>query len=212
MNESTALIEARPPQQARGRERFERILEASEAQLLERGLSDFSIPELASVLGYTRTSIYHFFPTPFAILNELTRRHLLTIEAQVEVMSHNIEGKSWQQVVEEVANLVADYYNRHPVAGILILGSISSHESHRAMQLTIVHIGRHVDKLMRALGVTLPNSEPDAKALTVELGTACLRLSYFLHGKITNAYRRECANAMIGYLNRFIESDRDSGE
>ncbi|WP_372749381.1 TetR/AcrR family transcriptional regulator [Litorivivens sp.] len=206
MNDTATLIEARPPQQARGRERFERILHAAEKQLLARGISDFSIPELASKLGYTRTSVYHFFPTPYAILNELTRRHLLTIEQQVEKLSKSIEGKRWQQVIEEVSNLVADYYNAHPVAGILILGSVASHESHRAMHLTIVHLGKHVENLMELIGVSLPSHEPDAKALTVELGTACLRLSYFLHGKITDAYRQECTNAMIGYLNRFIES------
>lgn len=204
MSEATSLIEARPPQQARGRERFERILQAAEAQLLQRGLSDFSIPELASELGYTRTSVYHFFPTPYAILNELTRRHLQEIEQQVEVLSEKSEGKDWHVVIDEVSNLVADYYNSHPVAGILILGSVASHESHRAMHLTIMHLGKHVEKLMRAIDVELPSKEPDAKALTVELGTACLRLSYFLHGTITDAYRRECSNAMVGYLTQFI--------
>lgn len=205
MSQIAPMLEARPPQQARGRERFERILEAAEAQLLERGLSDFSIPELASSLGYTRTSVYHFFPTPYAILNELTQRYLLNLEQRVELLSETIAGKPWPRVIEEVSKLVADYYNTHPVAGILILGSIASHESHRAMQLTIVHIGRHVERLMREIGVILPDKEPDAKALTVELGTACLRLSYFLHGKITDAYRQECASAMIGYLNRFVD-------
>ncbi|WP_372862231.1 TetR/AcrR family transcriptional regulator [Spongiibacter sp.] len=201
---SVSTTIARPPQQARGRERFEKILSAAQQLLLQRGLSDFSIPELASTLGYTRTSIYHFFPTPYALLNELTRRALEEVELQVEQVSQNIEGKSWQQVIEEVSTVVANFYNQHPIASILILGSVASNESHQAMQLTIVHLGRHVDKLMSAVNIKLPSENPDAKALTVELGTACLRLSYFLHGNITPEYRRECANAMIGYLERVI--------
>lgn len=206
MNEMSRANQARPPQQARGRERFERILETAEKQLLERGIDEFSIPELAATLGYTRTSVYHFFPTAYAILNELTSRHLQCIEDEVEALSQTIGSKDWRQVLEDVSVLVANYYNQHPVAGILMLGSISSHESHRAMQLTILHIGRHVEQLMASIGVELPSGELDPKALTVELGTACLRLSYFLHGKITPAYQRECAAAMIGYLSRFIDN------
>ena len=203
-----AVPAARSPQQARGRQRFERILEAAEEQLIQRGLSDFSIPELASSLKCTRTSIYHFFPTPYAILNELTRRHLMTLEEEVEKLSYTIEGKAWQEVITEVADIVADYYNQHQAARILILGSVASHESHQALHLTISHIGRHVDTLMRAIGVMLPSENPDAKALVVELGTACLRLSYFLHGEITPAYRQECAVAMIAYLERIIQQSR----
>jgi AcrR family transcriptional regulator len=212
MTETTAITSApsaaRPPQQVRGRQRFERILEAAEAQLIQGGLSSFSIPELASSLNCTRTSIYHFFPSPYAILNELTRRHLITLEEEVEKLSYAIEGKPWQQVISEVADIVTNYYNHHKGAGILILGSVASHESHQALHLTISHIGRHVDTLMRAIGVTLADENPDAKALVVELGTACLRLSYFLHGEITPAYRRECAAAMIAYLERIIAAQK----
>lgn len=211
MTEITAITSstpaARSPQQARGRQRFERILEAAEEQLIHRGLSDFSIPELASSLKCTRTSIYHFFPTPYAILNELTRRHLITLEQEIENLSTTIEGKPWRQVINEVANIVADYYNQHQAARILILGSVASHESHQALHLSISHIGHHVDTLMRTIGVILPSDNPDAKALVVELGTACLRLSYFLHGEITPAYRRECAVAMIAYLERIIQQE-----
>ncbi|MBB3048110.1 AcrR family transcriptional regulator [Litorivivens lipolytica] len=207
MSDSTALTEARPPQQARGRERFERILEAAEAQLLARGASELSIPELASSLGYTRTSVYHFFPTPYAILNELTRRHLSAIEAQIEIMSQNTADKAWQDVIGEVSDLVSNYYNTHPVAGVLILGSAASTESHKALQLTVLSLGRYVDRLMRTVGVRLPSGELDAKSLTVELGTACLRLSWFLHGRITDAYRAECKRAIMAYLNQFITTE-----
>lgn len=203
-SESAPITEARPPQQARGRERFARILEAAEAQLLVRGASELSIPELASTLGYTRTSVYHFFPTSYAILNELTRRHLAAIEEQVESLSRNIKEQPWEDVLGEVTDLVSDYYNSHPVAGVLILGSSASTESHKALQLTVLHLGRYVEMLMRIIGVSLPSEEPDAKALTVELGTACLRLSWFLHGHISDAYRGECKRAMIGYLKQYI--------
>ncbi|MBD2858909.1 TetR/AcrR family transcriptional regulator [Spongiibacter sp. KMU-158] len=203
------LNTARPPQQARGKERFERILAAAEAQLMARSLNDFSIPDLAAELSCTRTSIYHFFPSPYAILNELTRRHLVSLEQEVEIVSKGVSTKPWRDIIDDVSKAVSGYYNAHPVAGTLILGSVASHESHQAMQLTILHLGRHVERLMGLMNITLPTN-PDAKALTVEAGTACLRLSYFLHGKITPQYQQECARMMTSYLENFVEQKESS--
>ena len=194
---------ARKPAQARGRERFETILAAAETLLAERGNDGFSIPELASRLACTRTSIYHFFPTPYAILNELTRRYLQRLENEVGELAIGTTGQPWRVVIDDVATRVAAFYNRHPVAGMLVLGAAASNESHQALQLSIAHLGHHVDALMREEGVLLPRSAPDATALTVELGTACLRLSYHLHGEVTEVYRRECAEAMIRQLARY---------
>ena len=204
-NTLSSEFTARLPQQARGRERFEGILAASEQLLIEKGIDGFSIPELASVLQCTRTSIYHFFPTPFAILNELTRRYLCKLEEEVRAVSVGFETQPWRDVIEHVSVTVSRFHNNNPVGALLILGAVATSESHQALQLTISHLGRYVDDLMRAIGVVLPDDEPNAAALTVELGTACLRLSYYLHGEVTDAYRRECSRAMISYLEQFAK-------
>ena len=202
-NANVAMSEARAPQQARGRERFERILAESETVLLAKGLSGFSIPDLAERLGYTRTSIYHFFPTPYAILNELTRRYLVKIEEHVVAAGEKSAALPWPQIVYQIAEAVTEFHNGNPVGRMLILGTIASDESHRALELTIEHLGRQVDRLMQAFGIVLPQSKPNAPALTVELGIACLRLSYHLHGEITPEYQEESAKAMISYLQNF---------
>ncbi|MGJ8668496.1 MAG: TetR/AcrR family transcriptional regulator [Oceanococcus sp.] len=208
MNSNTALLaQARPPQQERSRERFENILSESEKLLLKGGLSGFSIPELAQRLGYTRTSIYHFFPTPYAILNELTRRYLEKLEADIEVAGRQSVELSWPQIVQRIAAAVTHFHNSNPVGCLLILGATASDESHRALALTIEHLGRQVSRLMSSVSVDLPLHKPNAAALTVELGTACLRLSYHLHGEITPEYQEECARAMIGYLKNFTTAN-----
>lgn len=200
------ILEARAPQQLRGRERFERILAESEILLLEKGLSAFSIPDLAARLGYTRTSIYHFFPTTYAILNELTRRYLVKLEEHVQVAGQEAATLPWPQIVYRISEAVTRFHNNHPVGRMLILGATASDESHKALELTIEHLGRQVDRLMRSVDVRLPQSKPDAAALTVELGTACLRLSYHLHGEITPEYQAESARAMVSYLENFAGS------
>jgi len=197
------ILEARAPQQSRGRERFERILSESEKLLLKKGLSGFSIPELAERLGYTRTSIYHFFPTPYAILNELTRRYLVKLEEHVAAAGQEAAQLPWPQVVYRISEAVSEFHNTHPVGRMLILGATASDESHKALELTIEHLGRQVERLMKSVNVKLPRNKPNAAALTVELGTACLRLSYHLHGEITPEYQEECGRAMVGYLQNF---------
>src|SRR5215469_7703311 len=73
----------RQPLQQRAKDRFERVVEGARELLLEQGLSGFSIPELATRLGYSRATIYNFFPTPYTIFNELTRRYLIELEQQL---------------------------------------------------------------------------------------------------------------------------------
>lgn len=191
---------ARIPTQARGRARFEAILAASEALLLERGLAGFSIPDLASRLNCTRTSIYHFFPTPNALLNELSKRYLERLENHSREVGLACEHLPWAEVLQEISSAIMRFHNAHPVGRMLILGAPASDESFRALELTISHLGRQIRRLMRSIDVELPREAPDAAALAVELGTACLRLSYHLHGEITTAYRDECASAMIRFL------------
>ncbi|MBB5186004.1 AcrR family transcriptional regulator [Zhongshania antarctica] len=203
----TVISEARAPQQLRGKARFEKILAEAELLLLAKGISGFSIPELAERLGYTRTSIYHFFPTPYAVLNELSRRYLIKLEGHVEGAVQQLGRLSWPQMVYRITETVAEFHNSNPVGRMLILGAMASDESSKALELTIEHLGRQVEMLMASVNVVLPASNPNARALTVELGTACLRLSYHFHGVITPEYQRESARTMISYLNNFAGSD-----
>ena len=48
---------------------------------------------------------------------------------------------------------------------------------------------------------------PDIAALAVEFGTASFRMSYFLHGEITDDYAQAGADAMIGFLTRRLALD-----
>tara|TARA_R110001583_G_scaffold5106_12_gene28274 strand:- start:1011 stop:1667 length:657 start_codon:yes stop_codon:yes gene_type:complete len=203
----TLPSEARAPQQLRGKARFEKILAEAEQVLLAKGISGFSIPELAERLAYTRTSIYHFFPTPYAVLNELTRRYLIKLEEHVEAAVQQLGELTWQEMVYKITEAVADFHNSKPVGRMLILGAMASDESSKALELTIEHLGGQVETLMAAVNVLLPASNPNARALTVELGTACLRLSYHFHGVITPEYQRESARAMISYLNNFASPE-----
>ncbi len=203
----TLSIDALPrqPLQQRAKERFERVLEEAEALLLQQGLAGFSIPVLAQRLDYPRASIYKFFPTPYAVFNELLRRYLERLEQALYRNSAPLIGRlSWREAATALVTDAAEFHNANPVARLLILGGPVSDESYRAQEITIQHLGGLTRRLFATTGVLLPQ-QPDVATLAVDIGTTCFRHSVFLHGEITPAYRDEAAYAMVSYLSRYAD-------
>ncbi len=200
-----SMTVARVPQQSRGRDRFEKILAAAEVLLRQRGPSGLSIPELAERLGCTRTSIYHFFPTPFAVLNELTRRSLLDLECEIGRQAEQVAVLDWREGVERIVMVAAAFLNERPVARMLILGGSATDESYKALEFTVQRLGRVAETLLQRVGVSLPEEGPDIATLAVEIGTTSFRLSNFLHGEITADYAREAVMAMRSYLANYAD-------
>lgn len=87
---------AKRPQQRRAVERFERVLATAETLLRTGGLRAFSIPAIADELGCTRGSIYAHFPTPDAVLNELSVRYLGQIFARFAGMA-GLSQMPWRE-------------------------------------------------------------------------------------------------------------------
>jgi len=191
---------ARQPQQQRAIDRFELVLGEAQALLAEEGLNGFSIPAVAQRLGYTRASIYKFFPTPYAILNELTRRHFAGLEQKLVSEAVRLTQLSWQEVVRVIVEQAAEYHNAHPGGMMLALGGAVTDESYRTYELTVQHLGALAQQLLAARGLSVTTTQVDAAALAVDLGTTCFRHSYFLHRHITPAYRDAATRAMIDFL------------
>ncbi|MGH8693785.1 MAG: TetR/AcrR family transcriptional regulator, partial [Burkholderiales bacterium] len=138
---------ARQPLQQRAKDRFENVLDAAEALLLETGLDGFSIPELAKRLGYTRASIYKFFPTPAAVLNELVKRDLKRMERMLYRVAPQLLTLTWTEAAQAVAAHATDFFNSHLIARLLTLGGHLNDDSYHAQQQTIQHLGQFLRQL-----------------------------------------------------------------
>ena len=194
----------RQPLQQRAKDRFERVVESARELLLEKGLSGFSIPDLATRLGYSRATIYNFFPTPYTIFNELTRRYLTELEQMLVRNSTELLRRPWREGAQGMAAFAAGFYNDNPVARLLILGGPITDESYRAQELMIQRLGQLVQQFFQQRGIVLPPAPPDVSLLAVELGFTCFRVSFFLHGGITPQYQDEAGKAMIAYLSQYV--------
>jgi AcrR family transcriptional regulator len=172
--------------------------------LTERGLVDFSIPELAVRLRYSRAAIYNFFPTPNAIFHALSQRYLLELETSLLRGAPSPETLTWQDGAHAFTKLAGHFYNQNPAACALILGGPASNEGYVGQALLMQRLSALLQQRFARRGIVLPNAPADVALLSVEIGTACLRTSFFLHGKVTADYEREAAEAMIAYLSRYV--------
>lgn len=193
---------ARLPQQQRAIDRFELVLQESQALLSEEGLSGFSIPAVAARLGYTRASIYKFFPTPYAVLNELIRRHFAGLEEKLVADAANLVTLEWQALVRAIVHNAAAFHNEHPTGMMLALGGAVTDESYRTYELTVRHLGSLARQLMQARDLVVPMEPVDVATLSVDVATTCFRHSYLAHRRITPDYEIAAADVMIDFLAR----------
>jgi AcrR family transcriptional regulator len=196
---------ARQPTQQRAKARFDRILQEAEKLLVEDGLSGFSIPALAERLGYTRGSVYAYFPTPYAILNELVKRYLVDLEAVFYARAEALRGLGWREGIARVVDHAVAFHNAHPAARLLILGGAVTDDSYRAQEQTNKRLGA-LGRMVWSPASTLPKGPPDVTTLAADIGTACFRRSFFEHGEITPAYRDAAVAAMTGFLAPYVEA------
>lgn len=190
---------ARQPIKLPSRARFEGVLDAAEQLLLEQGFNGFSIPSLAERLGYTRASIYHFFPTPHALLNELSRRYYEESSKQVMAVALASSGLPWRDVMEQVLKFAADYYNARPVARMLLLGRLMTDENFNIQEQTNQQLGQLFRGLFQARGIELPQ-EPDVGWIAVDIVDGILRHSQYRYDRITDSCRDEALRAVTAYL------------
>jgi len=199
------LAVARHPTQQRARDRFDSILQEAETLLIEAGLSGFSVPVLAERLGYTRGSIYAYFPTPYALLNELVVRYLADVEKDFLKRADELRRMSWRQAIAAVVDHAIAFFETKPAARLLILGGAVTDDSYRAQELTIKHLGDLGRSMLTYRDMRLPKAPPDVTTLSVDIGMACFRRSVFEHGRIIPAYRDAAVTAMTGFLAPHVE-------
>lgn len=104
--------------QERGRRRFDAILDAAAAILIELGMSGFTVHGVAARANTSIGSMYHFFPDGESVLRALGERHV----AALSVVLQNIrdtDDVTWSSAplgtaVGAVLNPILGYMEEHP--------------------------------------------------------------------------------------------------
>jgi AcrR family transcriptional regulator len=110
---STAELRwVRPPQQARSQETLDRILDAAEALVTEKGFEDTPVAEIASRAGSSVGAFYARFQDKDALLHALYERYyeqaIATADAALD--SRRWEGACIAEIVDAVVRFLTAIY------------------------------------------------------------------------------------------------------
>lgn len=196
---------AKEPTQARAKQRFEAVLAEAERMLAADGISKFSIPVLAQRLKMTRGSVYAYFPTHYAILNELAQRYMAELEASYVEHADEIANLRWKDSVRKVVERAVAFHNQQPVACLLILGGAVTDSSFRAQEALIRRLGNLGRAIWEQQSGEKLQSSPDVVTLAVDMAVSCFRRSVLEHGEITPAYADMAVQAMTRFLEPYFD-------
>ena len=108
------LVPRRRPAQARSRERFERIVQAARAVLVDVGFESFTFDEVAHRAGVPIGTLYQFFANKYVLICELDRQDTATSLAEIECFSHLVPVPQWPDVLDEFIDHLARMWREDP--------------------------------------------------------------------------------------------------
>src|SRR5262249_43557471 len=149
-----AEIVRRVPVQARSRQKVAAILEAARSLLMERGMSGLSVEAVASRAGVSVGTIYQFFATKEAVLNELAR---LTLENErwwlEEQHSSKVRSADWTARLDLLLRRMGDAWRADATARVIWDPAWSTAEMRESADAFDAELVAIVDAILAAAGV-----------------------------------------------------------
>jgi len=112
--EISEFLPRRRPSQERSRRRFDEILRAARALLVEVGFESFTADQVALRAGVPIGSLYQFFGNKFAIVCELDRIDTANIRKELESFASEIPSLDWAQLLEKLLDQLATAWRTDP--------------------------------------------------------------------------------------------------
>ncbi len=192
---------SRQPTRKPGIERYNRIIDAAEALILEKGsLDDLTLDAVAHRAGVPRVSLYYFFDSIGVLLDTLCQR---AVQKMVAELPPPPDTQDWRELLGLYADSVRAFYLENRVEMILGLMPVSHESYNEAVQV----FGEALYGLLTERGA-VPKSQKVARACAIvaELPDLVWRKSLIEKGGLTPAYHREAKRVAIAYLGSVLES------
>ena len=192
----------RRPRQARGQEKFEKILDAADALIADKGTADnLSLYDIADKAGVAVGSVYHFFPSNHAVLVALIERYDQRFEELVEEPMDAGNISNWRDVLWLQTERSRQYINTTPGALIMILGSGQTWATRVADAEGDTAIAAAMVSAIRGFFNLPANPTPEQIIFNaIRMLEALWATSYIRHGLVTDDYAEETHKAMCAYL------------
>ena len=108
------FLPRRRPSQERSRRRFDDILRAARALLVEVGFESFTSEQVALRAGVPIGSLYQFFGNKYAIICELDRLDTVNVQAELEKFAGEIPSLDWLELLEKLLDHLAALWRTDP--------------------------------------------------------------------------------------------------
>ena len=190
----------RQPTRKPGIERYNRIVQAAEALILEgSALEDLSLDAVAQRAGVPRVSLYYFFDSVGMLLDALYQR---AVQKMLAELPPPPATDDWRELLGLYADSVRDFYLKNRVEMVLGLKPVS-HDSFNQAGRTF---GAALYELLLSRGA-VPKSLKVARAceIVAELPELVWRKSLIEQGSITPAYHKEAKRLVIAYMASVLE-------
>ena len=194
----------RLPSQARGEEKFERILDVTHEMIEELGHDGFSLGDVAERAGVAKGSAYHFFPNLEAVFMALVARY---DDIFVDITSAPVEAsdvKSWEDIVDIHFERAREYINANPATLSLLIGPGRTWSSRQADAVGDVRIAK---SMLATIGrfFVVPSEPPPEQLLhlAIQILNGFWELSVQTHGYVTDEFSRETTRASCAYMRQY---------
>ena len=185
----------RLPTRKPGIERYNRIVLAAEALILDAGsLEGITLEAVAKHANVPRVSLYYFFDSVESLFDALYQRGIQKMVAELPPAP---ESADWRDMMLLYIDGVRDFYLNNRVEMILALMPVSLVSVNQVSQ----DFGKALFQLLHGKGL-VPKTRQVMLACEMcsELADLVWRKSLIEKGTLTPAYTREAKRVVIAYL------------
>jgi len=195
----------RRPRQARGIEKFNKILDAADTLVAETGSADdLSLYDIAEKAGVAVGSVYHFFPSNQAVLVALIERYDQRFEELVEEPTDASCIADWRDVIWLQTERSRQYINNTPGALIMILGSGQTWATRLADEMGDTAIAASMVSTLKRYYILPASPEPQQLIFNaIRILESLWATSYIRYGIVSDDYAAETHKAMCAYLSLY---------
>lgn len=195
------------PERANGKERYELLCAAAALIVTEEGAAALTIQKIAKRAGVPMASVYHFFPSPAAALVAVAQIYFDAFIAAVERAASFAAARPWHDIVAELMGEIVSYYNHHPSAARLLLGSDTNWQIRQAdfsnaeilVDLLCESLCGHFAQISRI-------DLADAFRIAIAIADGIWAFSIAIESRISDHYAREALTAAIAYIDTRLGS------
>ena len=195
----------RKPKQARSQERYEKILDAAEALIIDVGIKKTSVHRVAQRANVPASSVYQYFSTRDLILVTLSERYFEKVLLLYKNRLKDAKITHWQDLTDIMVSVTYEFYTTDIVGEKLFLGidSTASVRQGAASRLTVFSewMYQFFENSFDLSGI---DGLKEALAISVNVMDAAFVRSLSLHGKIIPVYKEEAMRAVTGYIGSYL--------